>query len=118
MMKNDTITFLSKKLTSRSSNSGPQLWYGPGDPYNDVPDVKALNANYQDVEAALIICNNLGRAGYKYYDDFYFVTCGSDSVTIQFVNPEAMTYAAMALTDAIGNPPCHGGNSDRWDQYE
>ena len=57
----------------------------------------ALNANYQDVEAACIICNALGEAGYRYGEDFSFLTCGLGKVNIQFNNNEAAAFAAMKL---------------------
>jgi hypothetical protein len=112
-----SLTFLSKKFTSRSCNDGDQLWFGPGDPYNAEP--KALNANYRDVEATIIICNLLGQAGYKYLEDFYFVTCGLERVTIHFFNKQAMLHAALVWTDAISNEtPPGGDHNEKWDNDE
>jgi hypothetical protein len=84
----DNITFDSRKITSRPVNNG--YWIGPGDGYEG-----ALNGNYQDTEAALIISNRLGEAGYKYNTDFLFVTLGLDGVVLHFYNPEAKTFALL-----------------------
>ena len=65
-------------------------WLGPGDGYEG-----ALNGNYQDTEAALIISNRLGEAGYKYHTDFTFITLGLDSVVFHFYNKEAETFAVL-----------------------
>jgi hypothetical protein len=89
MQKTDeNITFDSKKITNRPVNNG--YWIGPGDGYEG-----ALNANYQDVEAALIIANRLGQQGYQYHTDYTFVTCGLDGVTLYFYNKEAATFAIL-----------------------
>ena len=85
---NDCITFDSKKITSRPVSNG--YWIGPGDGYDG-----ALNGNYQDTEAALIIANKLGEQGYKYHTDFTFVTLGLDGVVLYFYNKQAETYAVM-----------------------
>jgi hypothetical protein len=82
------LRFQSKALTTRTRyNTGPQH-YSEG---------SALNANYQDVEAACIISNALGEAGYRYGIDFTFDTCGLDQVHIQFYNNEAAAFAAMKI---------------------
>ena len=82
------LEFPSKALTDRTRyNTGPE-YNGEGG---------ALNANYQDVEAACIICNALGEAGYRYGEDFSFLTCSLDEVHIQFNNNEAAAFAAMKL---------------------
>jgi len=82
------LEFPSKALTTRTR-------YKTGPEYLD--ELGALNANYQDVEAACIICNAMGEAGYKYGEDFTFLTCGLDKVNIQFHNNEAAAFAAMKL---------------------
>jgi hypothetical protein len=84
------LEFPSKALTKRPISNGYMV--DPGDWI-----FGALNANYQDVEAACIICNAMGEAGYRYGVDFTFLTCGLDKVHIQFNNNEAATFAAMRL---------------------
>jgi hypothetical protein len=85
------LEFPSKSLTQRPISNGYMI--DPG----DYIEGGALNANYQDVEAACIICNAMGEAGYRYNVDFTFLTCGLGKVTIEFTNKEAATYAAMKL---------------------
>jgi hypothetical protein len=85
------LEFPSKALTNRDKTWGYMI--DPGDHVEG----GALNANYRDVEAACIICNAMGEAGYKYGEDFTFLTCGLDKVHIQFNNNEAATFAAMRL---------------------
>ena len=86
------LEFPSKTLTQRPV-AGPSYMIDPGEwAYGG-----ALNANYQDVEAACIICNAMGEAGYKYGVDFTFLTCGLDKVHIQFHNSEAAAFAAMKI---------------------
>jgi hypothetical protein len=85
------LDFPSSSLTQRPVSNGYS--FGPG----DYVEGGALNANYRDVEAACIISNALGEAGYKYNEDFFFLTCGLDKVQIIFKNEEAATYAAMKL---------------------
>ena len=85
------LEFPSKSLTKRPISNGYMI--DPG----DYIEGGALNANYQDVEAACIICNAMGEAGYKYGEDFTFLTCGLDKVHIQFNNNEAAAFAAMKL---------------------
>jgi hypothetical protein len=85
------LEFPSKSLTQRPISNGYMI--DPG----DYIEVGALNANYQDVEAACIICNAMGEAGYRYNVDFTFLTCGLGKVHIEFKNKEAATYAAMKL---------------------
>jgi len=85
------LEFPSKALTKRPISNGYMI--DPG----DWIEGGALNANYQDVEAACIICNAMGEAGYRYGEDFTFLTCGLDKVSIQFSNNEAATFAAMRL---------------------
>jgi len=85
------LEFPSKSLTQRPISNGYMI--DPGDwSYGG-----ALNANYRDVEAACIICNAMGEAGYKYGEDFTFLTCGLDKVHIQFNSNEAAAFAAMKL---------------------
>jgi hypothetical protein len=82
------LEFPSKALTNRNRyHNGPEYLEEGG----------ALNANYQDVDAACIICNAMGEAGYKYNVDFAFLTCGLDKVHIQFHNSEAAAFAAMKI---------------------
>jgi len=85
------LEFPSKSLTQRPVSNGYMI--DPG----DYVEGGALNANYQDVEAACIICNALGEAGYRYGEDFSFLTCGLGKVNIQFHNNEAAAFAAMKL---------------------
>jgi hypothetical protein len=85
------LEFPSKLLTQRPPSNSYVI--DPG----DYVEGGALNANYQDVEAACIICNAMGEAGYKYNVDFTFLTCGLDRVHIQFHNSEAAAFAAMRL---------------------
>jgi hypothetical protein len=85
------LEFPSKALTKRPVSNSYAI--GPG----DYVEGGALNANYQDVEAACIICNAMGEAGYRYNVDFTFLTCGLDKVHIQFHNSEAAAFAAMRL---------------------
>ena len=87
-MPDNSITFDSKKITDRPISNG--YWLGPGDGYEG-----ALNGNYQDTEAAMIISNRLGEAGYKYTTDFTFVTLGLDGVVLHFYNKEAETFAVL-----------------------
>jgi hypothetical protein len=86
------LEFPSKLLTNRPA-AGSSYMIDPGDWSYD----GALNANYRDVEAACIICNAMGEAGYRYNVDFTFLTCGLDKVHIQFHNKEAAAFAAMRL---------------------
>lgn len=92
LTKTITLHFSSESLTERPTNSG-QYIIDPGEWAYD----GALNANYRDVEAACIISNVMGEAGYRYDIDFIFLTCGLDKVSILFKNSEAATYAAMKL---------------------
>jgi len=85
------LEFPSASLTQRQPSNGYMI--DPG----DWIEGGALNANYRDVEAACIICNAMGEAGYRYGVDFTFLTCGLDKVHIEFTNKEAATYAAMKL---------------------
>lgn len=87
------LEFPSKALTQRPVSRGYLL--GPGDWVGE--EGGALNANYRDVEAACIICNAMGEAGYRYGVDFSFLTCGLDKVNIQFHNDEAAAFAAIKL---------------------
>jgi hypothetical protein len=82
------LEFPSASLTNRTRYYNSPEYNGEGG---------ALNANYQDVEAACIICNAIGEAGYRYNVDFTFYTCGLGKVQIEFQNEEAATYAAMKL---------------------
>jgi len=85
------LEFPSVALTKRPvSNS---YAFGPG----DYVEGGALNANYQDVEAACIISNAMGEAGYRYGVDFTFLTCGLGKVHIEFHSKEAAAHAAMRL---------------------
>ena len=88
-----TLNFPSKSLTKRAVND----WSYIVDHGGPVYEGSALNGNYQDVEAACIICNALGEAGYRYGKDFAFETCGLDKVSIIFFDEGAATYAAMKL---------------------
>jgi len=85
------LEFPSKALTNRDKTWGYMI--DPGDHVEG----GALNANYQDVEAACIISNAMGEAGYRYNVDFTFLTCGLGKVNIQFHNKEAAAFAAMRL---------------------
>lgn len=85
------LEFPSTALTQRQPSNSYMI--DPG----DYVEGGALNANYRDVEAACIICNVLGEAGYKYNVDFTFLTCGLDKVNIQFHNTEAAAFAAMKI---------------------
>ena len=85
------LEFPSKALTDRPISNGYAL--GPG----DYIEGGALNANYQDVEAACIICNSMGEAGYRYNVDFTFLTCGLGKIHIEFYSKEAAAHAAMRL---------------------
>jgi hypothetical protein len=89
--KSITLEFPSSSLTQRPVSNGYS--FGPG----DYVEGGALNANYRDVEAACIICNAMGEAGYRYGVDFTFVTCGLDKVQMHFTSSEAATHAAMKL---------------------
>jgi len=85
------LDFPSASLSKRPISNG--YFIDPG----DYIEGGALNANYRDVEAACIICNAMGEAGYRYGVDFTFLTCGLDKVSIHFSNNEAATFAAMRL---------------------
>jgi hypothetical protein len=85
------LEFPSKSLTQRPVSNSYMI--DPG----DYVEGGALNANYQDVEAACIICNAMGEAGYRYGVDFTFLTCGLGKVNIQFNDGEAAAFAAMKL---------------------
>jgi hypothetical protein len=85
------LEFPSKALTQRPVSNG--YIFGPG----DYVEGGALNANYQDVEAACIICNAMGEAGYRYGIDFSFLTCGLGKVHIEFHSKEAAAHAAMRI---------------------
>jgi len=83
------IYFRSSSITDRSTYDKSAMEGG------------ALNANYQDVEASLYISHRLGAAGYKYKEDFYFITCSLGSVVLEFFNEECASVAAMMFSDAI-----------------
>ena len=85
------LEFPSATLTKRPVSNSYAI--GPG----DYVEGGALNANYQDVEAACIICNAMGEAGYRYGVDFSFLTCGLGKVQIHFANKEAAAHAAMRI---------------------
>ena len=85
------LEFPSKSLTQRPISNGYAI--DPG----EYIEGGALNANYQDVEAACIICNAMGEAGYRYNIDFTFLTCGVGKAHIHFLNKEAAAHAAMRL---------------------
>lgn len=83
------IFFNSKSITDRSKYDDTRMSGG------------ALNANYQDVEASIVICTRLGQAGYSYKEDFYFITCGIGAVVLEFYNEECATAAALIFGDAV-----------------
>ena len=87
------LNFPSNSLTKRANNDY-SYYIDVGGP---LIEGSALNGNYRDVEAACIISNALGEAGYRYGEDFVFETCGLDKVVILFFTDEAATYAAMKL---------------------
>lgn len=80
--------FKSRDITDRSTYD------------KNAPEGGALNGNYQDVEAAIYISNQLGTAGYYYNTDFYFINCGIGIVVLEFYNKECATTAAMMFGDA------------------
>ena len=83
------IYFKSKNITDRSTYDQSAMEGG------------ALNANYQDLEASLYITYHLGAAGYRYKDDFYFITCSLGSVVLEFYNEECASVATILFSDAI-----------------
>jgi hypothetical protein len=83
------IYFKSKNITDRSTYDQSAMEGG------------ALNANYQDLEASLYISHRLGAAGYRYKDDFYFITCSLGSVVLEFYNEECASVATILFSDAI-----------------
>ena len=93
-MKNKPLVldFQSNELTNRPVNGYSYRWEDLGQ-----MEGSALNGNYTDVEAACIICTELGAAGYKYCEDFAFETCGLGKVSVIFWDEGAATYAAMRL---------------------
>ena len=85
------IKFKTKYITNRSTYDRSAMEAG------------ALNANYQDTEAAIHISNRLGEAGYEYHKDFYFITCYAGTVVLEFYNKECASTAAMMFSNAVGN---------------
>ena len=83
------IYFKSKNITDRSTYDQSAMEGG------------ALNANYQDLEASLYITYHLGAAGYRYKEDFYFITCSLGSVVLEFYNEECASVATILFSDAI-----------------
>lgn len=75
------IAFDSRKITNR-------LPWNP-----NVVEGGALNANFQDVEATVIVADSLASHGWRYQKDWYFKTCGLSQVVLEFYNEECAAQA-------------------------
>jgi hypothetical protein len=86
-----TMNFASTLITNRD-------YYNPNE-----YEGGALNANYKDVEAALIITSRLSNLGYEYKTDFYFVTCGFNRVKLEFYNEKCAADAFIIFEGDYSN---------------